>query len=182
MFNRLSLSRRKGPSWSYMFNCGIIIILLFFIYACGSLKQKEINNDKCLDIRYVNLNILFDYSVNNNPEARNIKKKKRDLLKKIDEITRKINTTKNNKEKILKLKLQEYYSKIDDIEKDEEYYKGIILSDIDYAVNAVARKHDIDYVLNIGEGAVYAGKEYDITEEVLRIIINRKKRSSPIAR
>lgn len=150
--------------------------------------MKEIKEEKPAEelpykIRYVNIDIIFDYLVKNNSNAEKIRERKEDILLKIEAINKRLtgaNKSAKNDE-ILKTQRQ-YFADLDVIKKDEEHYKSLFLNQIDNALEIIAKKSDIDFILNIGEGVVYSKKEYNITEELLREIIKQKQRNSPVTR
>jgi Skp family chaperone for outer membrane proteins len=162
----------------------LAFLMLIFISCSSMQKIKENSNiSNTYKIRYLNLNLIIEYMVNNDPDAKNIKKKKEDILQKIDSLAdmqaSKINV--NEKKDIIE-KQNQYRLELADIRKEEENYKSKILNNINKALENVAKKSDIDFIFNIGEGTVYAKKEFDITEEVLREIIKQKDKSSPVTR
>lgn len=134
-------------------------------------------------IRYVNIDIVFDYLLKNNNKALDIKKRKELTLSDIErnDSLLSLAADTNEKDELLKSRKQ-YYADLDEIIKDEEHYKNIFLNQIDNALKVIAKKSDVDFVLNIGEGVVYSRKEYDITEELLREVIKQKQKSAPVTR
>jgi len=159
-----------------------ILVLFSLTFFCNSPQHNNTASKKGLNIHYVNLNIIFDYMVNLNPEFKQVKSRRENLKKSIDDINDQLKSSGGSPKPDLIKKLNNYKSEIRDISGKEEIYKSRILNEIENAVGDVAKKSGIDYILNIGEGAVYARKEYDITEEVLQVIYKRKKRSSPVSR
>ncbi len=162
------------------------IFLLLFIFSCASIGEKKENNASgapANKLRYINLNIIFEYLSGNDAEAKDIKRRREDILKKIDGISEQLDSVKDEKSKndIIE-KQKQYKSELAKIRSDEESYKNKIYTRINSALETIARKSDIDFVFNIAEGAVYAKKEYDITEELLREIIKQKELSAPVSR
>jgi Skp family chaperone for outer membrane proteins len=163
-----------------------ISILLLCIFSCSSIGEKKENNTAgttAIKIRYININLIFEYISSNDLEAKDLKKHREDLLQKIDGISGQLDNTKDEKNKSELIEKQKQY-KLESakVKIDEELYKNKIYNRIDRALENIAKKSDIDFVFNIGEGAVYAKKEYDITEELLREIIKQKERSAPAVR
>ena len=146
-------------------------------------KDENPAVDPTYKIRYVNVNIIFDYMVKNDSNASNVRRRKEDTLAKIETINGQLANATDliQKDEILKNQKQ-YYADLEEIEKDEDHYKNLFLNQIDSVLEIIAKKSDIDFILNIGEGVVYSKKEYDITEELLREIIKQKQRSAPVTR
>lgn len=162
------------------------ILLLFFIFSCSSIGEKNKDNasqtatDK---FRYINLNIIFEYISGNDIEAKDLKKRREEIIQKIDSISGQLDSIKDEKYRNEVLEKQkEYKTELAGIKSDEERYKIKIYTRIDRALEGIAKKSDIDFVFNIGEGTVYAKKEYDITEDLIREIIKQKERSAPSVR
>jgi Skp family chaperone for outer membrane proteins len=161
-------------------------LLLLFIFSCASTGDKKENSAAGAapgKFRYVNLNIIFEYLSGNDSEAKDLKKRKEEILQKIDTVSGQLESIKDekNKNEIIE-KQKQYKLELAKIKSDEDLYKNKIYTRINRALENIAKKSDIDFVFNIGEGAVYAKKEYDITEEVLREIIKQKERSIPVSR
>jgi Skp family chaperone for outer membrane proteins len=164
----------------------LLSILLLCIFSCTSTGEKKGNNTSGtaeVKFRYINLNIIFEYISGNDFEAKDLKKRRDELLLKIDGMSVQLDNLKDEKIKSeLIEKQKQYKSELVKVKIDEELYKSKIYSRIDKALENIAKKSDFDFVFNIGEGAVYAKKEYDITEELLREIIKQKERSTPVVR
>jgi Skp family chaperone for outer membrane proteins len=161
------------------------LIIILSACACSSAPVKEINTDiskNNINIRYVNIGIIFDYMVNKDPDALDIKKQKESLLKSIDNINKKINSSEDDPNQAILEELKVKQENLLKLKNDEDYYKSRILNEIDSAIESIAGKDDIDFVFNIGEGTVYARKEYDITEKILQEIESRLKRIAPVSR
>jgi Skp family chaperone for outer membrane proteins len=133
--------------------------------------------------RFVNLDIIFNYMSINDPDSRTLSRRKEDIVQKLEDIANNLTIAKDdvNKKDLIE-KQKQFRQEFAKIKSDEEHYKGVVLNRINTALGNIAKKSDIDFVFNIGEGAVYAKKEYDITEEVLREIIRQKERSAPVSR
>jgi hypothetical protein len=163
-----------------------INIVLLCVLSCSSVGEKKENNSGGITagrFRYVNLNIIFDYLSGREIEARDIKKRREDLVRRIDEISSQLESVKDEKNRAeLVEKQKQYRSELAKAKTDEELYKSRLYNRIDKALENIAKKSDIDFVFSIGDGAVYAKKEYDITEELLREIIKQAERSTPAAR
>jgi Skp family chaperone for outer membrane proteins len=162
-----------------------ILFLAVFFFSCAAMREvKEAGNiNSTYKLRYLNLNLIIEYMVNNDPVAKNLKKQKEDIIKLIDTSAGMQMSALNDIEKKELLDKQNQYRKdLADRKREEDAFKSKTLNSINLALENIAKNSDIDFVFNIGEGTVYAKKEYDITEEVLREIIKQKDRSSPVTR
>ncbi len=165
----------------------LYLIIILSAFACGSAPVKEINSDINknkinLNIRYVNISSIFDYMINRDPDAAALKKRRDELLASIEDIRKELENTEGDEDKGLLGDLRGKQGALLKLKSDEDYYKSRILNEIDGAIEVIAKRDDIDFVFNMGEGAVYARKEYDITERILREIESRVKRNSPVSR
>ncbi len=161
------------------------LFLILFIFSCASFGAKKENDalNAQYRLRYINLSIIFEYLTLNDTDARNIKKQKEDIIQKIDAINIQLADTrdeaKRNEFSVIQI---QYKLDLVNIKGEEERFKSKMLNMVDRALENLAKSSDIDFIFNIGEGTVYARKEYDITEEVLRDIIRQKERSAPAVR
>jgi len=71
---------------------------------------------------------------------------------------------------------------LSDLKGRSKYYKAKILSQIDRAVKNVAKTIKADFIYNLGDELIYAKKEYDVTEDIIREIVRLEERRSPEAR
>ncbi len=149
----------------------------------GEKKESDVTGNPAGKLRYVNLNIIFEYLSGRDIEARELKKRREDITRKIDDISAKMeNLTGEKNKNELAEKHKQYRSDLAKIKADEELLKSRIYGRIDRALESIAKRSDIDFIFSIGEGAVYAKKEYDMTEELLREILKQAERSVPVVR
>ena len=162
------------------------ILLLLLIVSCSSIGKRNGNiqaGPAAGKFRYVNLKIIFDYLTANDNEAKSLKRHREEILQKFEDVSGQIDSANDEKVKHdLSEKQQQYKAELSKIKNDEDIFKQKIYTRIDGALEEIAKKADIDFIFNIGEGTVYSKKEYDITEELLREIMNRKERSVPVSR
>ncbi len=162
----------------------IIFIILFF-FSCAAIRERKENSavNAASKFRYVNLNLIIEYMISNDPDARNLKKHKEDILQKLSAVTEKLANITNelNRNELLE-KQNQYKQDLSNIKRDEENFKSKVLNIIDRALENIAKRSDVDFVFDIGEGTVYAKKEYDLTEEVMREILKQKEKSAPVSR
>jgi Skp family chaperone for outer membrane proteins len=158
----------------------LLLITLSTITRCGKMYEVK---ERELRIRYVNLGIVFEFMINQNYEARNLKNQKNELLTRIKntegEILREGDGVKGV---TLKKNLKRFKIELGKIREKEHYYKGKFLNDINNAISILAKDMQIDFVLNMGDALIFSQKEYDITEDVIREIIKLKKRRDPVSR
>ncbi|MDY6933855.1 MAG: OmpH family outer membrane protein [Spirochaetota bacterium] len=160
----------------------ILAIMTILIYSCGT-TIENVQYEGCSKIRCVNINIIFDYMVNNNPEAKALRDRINQYHESINELNIDLDKIKNEeKKKLIIDKREKINLQLNKIKGDEDYYKGIILNEIDRAIINIAKKRRIDFIINIGEGAIFSKKEYDLTEDVIREIVRFKKRNAPVSR
>ncbi|MCU0822377.1 MAG: OmpH family outer membrane protein, partial [Spirochaetes bacterium] len=178
--------RKSRPARPYNYKN---IIYLFFIIiiifnACGTPPVKETSTDinNNIKVRYVNIGIIFSYMVNKDPDTAALKKEREALQSAIEDIREKIDGADENVKQGLVKEMMEKQGSLAKLKNEEEYYKGRILNEINSAIEGMAKKDDIDFVLNIGEGAVYARKEYNMTERIIQEIENRARRNAPVSR
>jgi len=158
----------------------ILIAALFIIFSCSYPVREKKEAGEPLTVRYINLNLVFDYVTRTDVEAMKLKKEKEELLNFINESEEKkesdANPTENDK------LIREKKKKLSALQKDEEYYKTRILNRINAAVKSVAKEMGADFILAMEEGIVYADRKYDITEDVIREIVKIDRRNSPESR
>ncbi len=124
-------------------------------------------------IRYINLNSVYEYIYNNNNEAQVIKRKADSLVKKINEM-------ENSETPVSKTELNHYRNELLKIREKEKDFKNESFVMIKTAVNNVAAKHNVDFILNSGDGVVYSKPVYDLTYEVIKELRSLNKRTSPV--
>ncbi len=164
----------------YCFLSLLSLIVLSTITGCGKIYEVKERN---LRIRYVNLGIVFEFMINRDSEARNLKNQKNELLSRIKSTEREILRENDGVKKVaLKKNLERFKIELGKIREREHYYKGKFLNDVNNAISILAKDMQIDFVLNMGDALIFSHKEYDITEDVIREIIKLKKRRDPVSR
>ncbi|MBP7738974.1 MAG: OmpH family outer membrane protein [Spirochaetes bacterium] len=132
-------------------------------------------------VRYMSLKAVYSYALGKNRDALYVKKKLDQKLARMKEIERDLNEPSGDHVAIL----DEYRALAADLAAlrgKSRYYKGILLTQIDRAVKNVAKKKEIDFIINIGDELIYARKEYDVTEDVILEITRLDERRAPEAR
>lgn len=164
--------------WLRIFAGGIV----FFCIVSGCVTEERVS-ERNVRMRYINLSIVFDYMVSTDPEARQVRKKRKEIVTALDDIERVLMTEPDmQKRKSLSERRRDYSEQMQSLYGREEYYKRKFLQDMNRAIDDVAVRMRIDYVFNIGEGLVYSRKEFDVTEQVLQELRKVKKRNAPQSR
>lgn len=124
-------------------------------------------------IRYINLNVIYEYIYNNSNEAQIIKRN-------IDALVKKIGDLENSETAVSKLELNHYRNELLKLRDQEKVFKTESFLQIKTAVNNVAVKHNADFIMNSGDGVVYSKPVYDLTHEVIKELKSLNKRTSPV--
>lgn len=159
----------------------LLIVITIFLSACSRKGTGIRMEEKKTVIRYVNLNSLYTALSEVDPEYRAISQKRRKLLDEIEILQEEILSGKSGGETGLG-KLRKKREDIEKLNTGIRSVKSRIYSRINNALKKISKNGNIDFILNLGDGLVYAGKKYDITEDVMREIIRQKKRSAPVSR
>jgi Skp family chaperone for outer membrane proteins len=159
----------------------LLIGLTVFLAACSGKGTGVRKEQKKTVIRYVNLNSLYTALSKMEPGYESIAQKRRQILDEIENLQEKILSEKSSS----KTDLDQLKQKRKDLERLDSSIRSMksrIYSRVNSALKQISRNGNIDFILNLGDGLVYAGKKYDITEDVMREIIRQKKRSAPVSR
>jgi len=149
------------------------------LFSCAHLGKGE----PCPPpiIRYVSLPAVYDFALNRSRDALKVKKaldaknaRFRELEKALEGSTRD-DAALREEYRILK-------KEIEDLNEKSRVHKHRILSRIDRAVKSVAAKTNADFIFNIGDQLLYARREYDVTEDVIKECMRIDERSAPEAR
>jgi len=124
-------------------------------------------------IRYISLNSVYEYIYNNSNEAQVIKRKADSLVKKINEL-------ENSETAVSRIELNHYKNELSKIREQEKLFKTESFIKIKTAINSIATKHNVDFILNSGDGVVYSKPVYDLTYEVIKELKSLNKRTSPV--
>jgi hypothetical protein len=170
--------KKLYPRWLRIFAGGIV----FFCLVSGCATEERVS-ERNVRMRYINLSIVFDYMVSTDPEARQVRKQRKEVSAALNDIEIVLLTEPEmQKRKSLSEKRRDYAQQMQSLLGREEYYKRKFLQDMNRAIDDVAVRLRIDYVFNIGEGLVYSRKEFDVTEQVLQELRKVKKRNAPQSR
>lgn len=140
-------------------------------------KEREVR------LRYVNLSIIFEFMINSDTEALNLRNRKNELIAAIRR-TEEMILKETDREKKAELINRMDKLKIDlrKAKEKEDSFKRTFLNEINRSLDIIAKEREIDFILNIGDELVYSRREYDITDEVIREIITLRKRRAPVSR
>jgi len=149
-----------------------ISVVLFFstVVSCSSLNNNSSNE---YVIRYINLNVIYEYVYSNSNEAQ-------DLKRKIDSLNERIDKIEISEAGASGTELIYYKSELVKLKDSEKKLKSEFYSRIKTALNNIAVKYKADFILNSGEGVVYSRPSYDITYEVIKELKSLEARTSPI--
>jgi peptidoglycan hydrolase CwlO-like protein len=147
-----------------------VLILSFTILSCSGINKKTSND---YVIRYINMNLVYEYAYNNSNEAQ-------DLKRKIDSLGRKIEDAEFSEVSVSKSEIRYYKSEIARLREQEKKMKSEFYAGIKAAVNNIAAKYNTDFILNSGDGVVYSRPAYDLTYEVIKELKSLNERTSPV--
>jgi Skp family chaperone for outer membrane proteins len=157
----------------------IVALLVAASVSCSNFKKKEEPAPPV--IRYMNLKAVYNFSLNRNRDALDVKKKLDEKLARMKEVQGDLNEPATDHVALL----EEYRTldaELSALKGRTRYYKTKLLGQIDRAVKNVAKSLKADFIYNIGDELIYAKKEYDVTEEIMREIIRLEERSAPESR
>jgi Skp family chaperone for outer membrane proteins len=163
----------------------LVNILLVFTVAGCSYQKKMLENpgEEIPTVRYVQLEVLYEYLVSKDDGASTVRKRSEKLFDEINALENRIlRQTDSQKQKEQYQTLDDLKKEISDLREKEKAYKKKFLQQIEDATRHVAKRHGYHLVLNGGDAVLYSRKENDITREVLREIISRKIRGAPVNR
>ncbi len=159
----------------------LLIATTILLAACSGKGSGIRKEQKKTVIRYVNLNSLYTALSEREPEYKMISAKRRQIMDEMENLQEIILTGKSSGEKDLN-QLRQKRKDLEKLDAGIKAMKSRIYSKINTALKKISRNGNIDFILNLGDGLVYAGKKYDITEDVMREIIRQRKRSAPVSR
>jgi Skp family chaperone for outer membrane proteins len=146
-----------------------IFLFCLIIFSCASVKSKDSAD---YVIRYINLNSVYDYVYSNSNEAL-------DVQRKLDSLNKKISDIENQETGGSRSELLYYKSEVVKLKDQEKKLKTDFYARIHTALKNTASKHNVDFILNSGDGVVYSRPVYDLTNEVIKEVKSLEKRTSP---
>ncbi len=135
------------------------------------------------NIGYLHLSLVVDYLAKGDDEAREMAARKRALRETIDASDKKLSGEPDiRRREQLVATMGAARGELEQLANREKTVRGRYYAEIQRAVERVAGRRRIDFVLNMGEGLVYSRREFDVTEDVLREIQSTRRRSAPLSR
>lgn len=146
-----------------------IFLFCLIILSCGSARSKDSAD---YVIRYINLNSVYDYVYSNSNEAL-------DIQRKLDSLNKKISDIENQETGGSRSELLYYKGEVVKLIDQEKKLKTDFYARIHTALKNTASKHNVDFILNSGDGVVYSRPVYDLTNEVIKEVKSLENRTSP---
>lgn len=150
-----------------------ILVLSLLAASCAT---PAVQQTEGYVIRYINLEVVYEYALGKSEEAQKLKIKKQDLLAKI---RTKESAPEYRPGDRSDPELEHYRTELNRLAEEEKKIKAAIYVRIRNAVEAVAKKYNVDFLLNTGEGVVYSRPVFDLTAEVVAELEKADKNSSP---
>lgn len=154
-----------------MFRALPALLLTVCVVSCSTLG---VNNQEGYIIRYINLEIVYEYELSKSGEALALKIKKQNVIKKIKESELSMSDSTTDTE------IEHYKNELVRLTEEEKSLKASIYQKIKTAVETVSKKYDVDFLLNTGEGVVYSRPVFDLTADVVAELEKMDKNSSAI--
>ncbi len=171
---------RRGRERSGM--AAVVLCAVACAIALVSCAAKPQVSEREVRMRYVNLNLIFEYMVRSDPDAQKVRRQKEDLLGSAKKLEAELAAADESRRQAIAKLLSENRSGLEEVRAAEELQKQRLLGEINRVLEAVGTRMEIDYIFNLGDALVYGKKEYDITETVLNEIITLRKRNAPVSR
>ena len=157
-----------------------IVMIAASAASCSNFLKKDAVPPPPV-IRYINLKAVYDFLLNRTRDALEVKKNYDATASRLREIEvergEESRDTDALEDEFLRLKVEH-----DALKKAMKGHKVKLLSRIDRAVRNVAKKMQVDFIHNIGDELIYAKKEYDVSEEIIRELVRIEDRSAPESR
>lgn len=153
-----------------------LVLPLYLMVLAAAACSSPVINDGSGDtyiIRYVNLNAIYEHELTRSNEAVSLKLKREDVLRKIRAAEAASSGDKGSE-------LDHYRSELVKLEESEKKLKVSIYQKIRKAMESVAGRHEVDFILGTGEGVIYSRPVFDLTSEVIDELDRMNKNSSPV--
>jgi Skp family chaperone for outer membrane proteins len=162
------------------YGAAILTVALAVPTSCSYFKKKD-NIGLPPVIRYMNLKAVYNFILNKNRDALDVKKKLDSKITRMKEVERELEEPATDHVALLD-EYRQLAVELSGLKGRSKYYKAKILNQIERAVKNVAKSVKADFIYNIGDELIYAKKEYDVTEDIIREIARLDERKSPEAR
>jgi len=157
----------------------LLALVTAALAACSDMKKTDQGLPPV--IRYMNLKAVYSFSLDRSRDALDVKKKLDEKLARMKEVEGGLEEPSTDHVALL-TEYRALDGEMKDLRGRSKYYKTRIMALIDRAVKNVAKSIKADFIYNIGDELIYAKKEYDVTEEIMREIIRLEERSAPESR
>jgi Skp family chaperone for outer membrane proteins len=127
------------------------------------------------------MSALFEAASEGTPDLEQIDRALKRKIERRDRITESLGK-EGTVEAVARNDLKRLDREISRLRERREKLKERLLKEISTAVDRVAKREKLDFVLNMGEGCIYGRDRYDVTEKVLREMVRLKQRSAPVSR
>lgn len=152
---------------------GAILLLLPFILFCSSAPFERSRPSSV--IGYVNIKTVYEHVLSTDRELA----EKREKRKKLQEMKKQIVLSGLKGKEEIEAEIKNIDNELSLLAPDEDAVKLRLYKKISSVVRDIARRRNLDMVLNIGDSLVYARKEFDITDDVIEELEAREERVSP---
>jgi hypothetical protein len=163
-----------------MLSKSIIMVSIILFIGCETAYKI---NERNIRVRYVNIAIIYEYIVNNDPDALTARRQKEIIIKSIADLEK--NLLQGQIEiprDVIKSDIERNRENLQKINIMENRVKSKYLNEINNSITVLANRMGVDYVFNIGDELVFSKKEYDITDDVIKEIMKLRKRNAPPSR
>ncbi|HEY1405277.1 MAG TPA: hypothetical protein VF857_01585 [Spirochaetota bacterium] len=150
------------------------LIALFLFVCCSSAGQTSRAEREHSEVWYVNLKVIVDSLVAEDPEWKIVVKRIFDLTTRKNELEHSSPDAADSEKRIVN-------DELSSLEKKGEGIKRRIYPLIDRAIKEVARRNDVSVVINSID-LLYADMRFDMTGEVLSEARSIKMRNDPLSR
>jgi len=154
---------------------------LMLASSCSYFEKKEPSDGRGVVIRYMNLKAVYTFVLNRNRDATEVKKQAEKKIARMKELDRALDEPGTDHVALLD-EYRQVRSEVEALRTKSRDYKAKLLNQINRAVKNVSAKIKADMILNIGDELIYAKKEYDVTEDIMREIIRLDERQTPESR
>jgi Skp family chaperone for outer membrane proteins len=158
-----------------------LIAGLVLASSCSYFEKKEPSDGRGIVIRYMNLKAVYTFVLNRNRDATEVKKQAEKKIARMKELDRELDEPGTDHVALLD-EYRQIKSEAEALKSKSKDYKAKLLNQINRAVKNISAKIKVDLILNIGDELIYAKKEYDITEDIMREIIRLDERQMPESR
>ncbi len=158
----------------------LLILCVASVTSCSLFKKKDIEGMQ-MTVRYMNLKAAYDFALSRNRDAMDVRTQMDVKLSRLRELERLLDEPATDHVALLD-EYRRVSGDLNALKARSRSYKAKLLSHVNRAVKNVSNRIKADYIFNIGDELIYAKKDYDITEDVLRELARIEERSAPEAR